>query len=136
MIRTILALALVAVLTGCDSATSDPVVIPSGNQSPTLRATLLSAMPTDSPIIQIEWAHQDSISLCATERWTVGVSKYSAAQGLKTGTNIGGDGNARFPGSGKIQVKGFCRDSAIIVVSAYIPIQAPIVEDTIFLKCK
>lgn len=67
MTRTILALALVAILAGCDTTDSSPV--PSGNDTPILRVIAVSGTdknPALTPIARIEWEYQDSIYINVT----------------------------------------------------------------------
>lgn len=64
MIRTILALALVAFLAGCDTTSSSSV--PSGAEAPRLTVTVLSgtkAAPVDSPTVRVAWEHETPSSI-------------------------------------------------------------------------
>lgn len=136
--KTILALALVAILAGCDTTSSSSV--PSGAEAPRLTLTVISAIPTDNPIIQIEWEHQDSVSIYATERWRFDFDKWGQystdAKSLIVGTQLGSDGVPKMPGIGKIQVKAECRDSATVEVGVYIMLQTPLVQKIVRLKCR
>lgn len=64
MIRTILALALAAILAGCDTTSSSSV--PSGAEAPRLTVTVLSgtkAAPVDSPTVRVDWSHENHVAL-------------------------------------------------------------------------
>lgn len=63
MIRAILALALVALLAGCDTTDSSS---PSGAEAPRLTVTVLTgtkAAPVDSPTVKVAWEHEGRVSL-------------------------------------------------------------------------
>lgn len=63
MTRTILALALVAFLAGCDTTDSSA---PSGAEAPRLTVTVLTGTkvaPVDSPKVRIAWEHESAVNI-------------------------------------------------------------------------
>lgn len=107
MIRTILALALVAILAGCDTTSSSSV--PSGSEAPRLTVTVLSgtkAAPVDSPTVRVAWEHEGL-------SWIV-VYANQGHRSVQTGLvdyfrRLSGDTLVRFG----------CRDSLLLSVYAF-----------------
>ncbi len=115
MIRTILALALVAFLAGCDTTSSSSV--PSGAEAPRLTVTVLSgtkAAPVDSPTVRVAWEQNDSVSIV--------VMGITAGRDGKTTTFLTDDGTGNAflsrSGSGSIDLRVGCQDSVKIAALA------------------
>lgn len=106
MIRAILALALVAILAGCDTTDSSA---PSGAEAPRLTVTILTgtkAAPVDSPKVRIAWEHETLSS--------VAIYANSSKRSRETGFV---DYFVR--PSGDTLIKFGCKDSLLLSVFAF-----------------
>jgi len=124
MIRAILSVAAAAVLAGCMTTESSPAgramasdSNPSGSEAARLTVTVQAgtkASPVDTPIVRIEWAHQDSVELgsVAVQKdgngySTFGILDIPATQALM-----------KCQGTGFVIQKVKCKDSVKVVTTA------------------
>lgn len=105
--KALVALALVALLAGCDTTDSSA---PSGAEAPRLSVTVLSgtkSAPVDSPEVKIEWNHEGRVYL--TVRTVKKVEDYPGDSIISLFDQ---------PGIGSLTAKFHCLDSFRIVAKA------------------
>jgi hypothetical protein len=144
MIRTILSVALAAMLAGCATSEGPTApAIPSGNEAPRLVLTVLTgtkAAPVDTPTVRIAWWHQDSVFVYA-----VGVLNKNdpslwtplTDDGTPHLTGDGADHEYIFRhGSGSLDVKVPCADSTAVHAGVGIVHGEPTAADSTWVYCK
>lgn len=114
--KALVALALVALLAGCDTTDSSA---PSGAEAPRLTVTVLTgtkAAPAASPIIRIEWEHESKIMVSGSE---MQITKYQDyINNIGAGNTIGQIGFSGNP-KGDTTISIVCHDSTKVFIKAW-----------------